>query len=76
MLSGFEVDAISFQREPAFVEYCHFTIEPVCPESVIVVEPPPQKDEVAAVAVPPTEVGSTDTVLDEYTGLLQPVVTV
>jgi hypothetical protein len=76
VLSGFEADAISFQLEPALVEYCHFTIEPVCPESMIVVEPLPQKAEVEAEAVPPTEIGSTVRVLNEDLGALQPAVTV
>jgi hypothetical protein len=76
VLSGFEADAISFQLEPELVEYCHFTIDPVCPESVIVVEPLPQKAEFEALAVPPTEIGSTVRVLNEPLGAPQPALTV
>jgi hypothetical protein len=56
------VFATSVELPQLFVEYCHFVIVPVCPESVRVVLLVPVHTVVLPATEPPTETGSTVTV--------------
>ena len=61
VFSGLAVEAISVQVVPSGGD-CHFTINPVCPLTLIVVLFPAHTGLTAASAVPPTLAGSTVTV--------------
>jgi hypothetical protein len=64
VLNGLSVEAMSDQELPPSAEACHLTIAPVFPPRLILVPEPLQTSELAAVAVPPTETGSTVTVTE------------
>ena len=63
---------MSVQVAPPSVEDCHFTIEPVWPLKLIVVEEPLQIGEAAGLAVPPPLVGLTVAVTSNLEVLSQP----